>query len=345
MRRIAGRVQQIEPTRAALFATIVALVAALVYFSAREAGIGLRSEAGVAAPQQQAENQAQRNDSELAEPNGGIDQQSEPTGSDQREPTAPPLTLSLSAPTICIVDRAHREVHGSRRDNDDGTSEEVYEFGHWTNVQTIPVSWRVGGGMPPYTLVIDNEPGDAAGAYEGASGGAMVSCALITGETYTSDREGSAERRHRTKPTIDSGLKKISVTVTDNAGVTATATIDVYAILTVNSSEVVLSRGKTYLVFGTLFSVPKGYDMRTSDVAEPEGGPPELFIEVYEDNVDAFVLLNLDTGEEIHRCVPKRGPDGSFCADPSADSQTQSLYTFLEEFSASRGREPPVDRP
>ena len=169
---------------------------------------------------------------------------------------AEPLTLTLSAPTTCDVKRASREVTAIVTGKNEDTGEAQYKFGDWTDVQTVLVRWQASGGAPPYTLVIDGESRDANEEYVGEAGGAFVSCALENGETYFSDRWGPMQRWHRTTPTVDSGLKTIHATVTDSAGATGSASIDVYAVRKVASDGVTLEPGKTYRLHGHLVTVP-----------------------------------------------------------------------------------------
>lgn len=140
-------------------------------------------------------------------------------------------------------------------------------------------------------------------------------------------------------------MKTIEAIVTDGTGATGSALIEVYAVRRIEASGEVLERGKTYLVLGTLFTIPDEYDMRTGDISEPEGGPSELWVSIDQAPTRAFVKLNIETGEELHRCVKMSGPSGPFCAEPSSSPLARSLDALLEEFSISRGRAPAVDRP
>lgn len=326
MGRIVERMRAVVARRGALFTLVTALVVIGLYVGLRESGVGLRSEAVGASPTEQAAALAQQ-------------------GEDDAEPDPDALALTLSTPTTCIVEYASREVHASYRTNDDGEEEEVHDFGDWTSIETVPVAWQVSGGTPPYSLVIDDEPRDPKGEYRGASGSAEVSCALEIGDTYTSDRWGERQRWHSSSPTVDSGLKTIEAVVTDGTGATASSAIGVYAVRRIEASDEVLERGKTYLVFGTLFTIPDEYDMKTEDISEPEGGPSELWVSIDQAPTRAFVQINIETGEELYRCVKMSGPDGSFCAEPSSSPLARSLDAFLEEFSASRGRAPAADLP
>lgn len=156
---IVERVRAAGARRAALFVVIAAAVAVGLYIGLREADVSPRSEAVGASPTAQAAALPQQGDDDTEPASGG-------------EPDADALSLTLSAPTVCIVYYASREVHASYRTNDEGEEEEVHDFGHWTSIETVPVAWQVSGGTPPYSLVIDDEPGDPQGKYRGASGSA-----------------------------------------------------------------------------------------------------------------------------------------------------------------------------
>ena len=159
--------------------------------------------------------------------------------------TASDLTLSLSAPTLCETD------HG---------------FQGWRIAET-PVKWKVVGGTGPFFLEIDGETRDATQMYAGETGTASVTCALQTGEVHYKDHRPTPYRQLKGDYVVDSGLKSIRATVTDAAGKTATTTATTYVILRDPS---VLRRGKTYRVWGRLFTVPITYDLRTSGPVEYE---------------------------------------------------------------------------
>ena len=236
MRRIAHHLRAVEPRQVALFLAVAALVAAIAYFGAREAGVG---------------------GSTAASGEGG---------------TPEPLTLTLTAASqICETEQAI-EYGGARqwKDEDGNWQIERYSDG-WDNVSETPVTWAVSGGTPPYTLMIDGETRDEEQTYVGASGTASVSCALEFGETFIHDNE--QRRNYRTQPEVDSGLKTIHATATDSAGATADASADVYVILAMGSSGDILQSGKTYRVMGTLLTVPEGVDhLIIGGISEGEEG-------------------------------------------------------------------------
>ena len=137
-----------------------------------------------------------------------------------------------------------------------------------------PVTWSVSGGAAPYTLQIDGEGRDAAGAYAGATGTASVSCALRSSGVFFPHPLDEEHRRYRTEPEVDSGLKAIRAVVTDGSGATAEASVEVYVILELGGSGSILERGKTYRVFGLLLTAPESYDVEVGSTSEPQCDDP-----------------------------------------------------------------------
>lgn len=242
--------------RAAMLFAVVVLAAALSAAACTgersEAGVGPRTEAGVEATAEHPVEPAQQNGGEAA--------------------GAEPLTLTLSAPEICETTRA-QGYSGSRQwQNEDGDwVVESYSTG-FDDVSETTVAWSVGGGTPPYTLVIDGETRDAEQTYAGPSGTASVSCAMQIGETFIDDN--GQGRRYRMEPEVDSGLKTIRATVTDGVGATAEASVDVYVILELPGSDSILQRGKTYRVFGRLITAPASHDVQVGSTVEADCPDP-----------------------------------------------------------------------
>ena len=236
MRSLGLRLRAVEPRQVALFLAVAALVAAVAYFGAREAGVG---------------------GSTAASGEGG---------------TPEPLTLTLTAASqICETTPAQGYVRGvSYQDSEGNWVIERHSTG-WDDVSETPVTWAVSGGTPPYTLLIDGETRDAEQTYAGPSGTASISCALSFGETFIDDN--GQGRRYREDPGVDSGLKTIRATVTDSVGATADASVNVYVILELGSSGDVLQSGKTYRVLGTLLTVPESVDhMSIGGFIDTDGG-------------------------------------------------------------------------
>ena len=289
MQRIAQRLRAIKPKQAALLLAVAAL-AATACFGGREAGVG---------------------GSTAASGEGG---------------TPEPLTLSLTvASQICETTPAQEYAGGvSYQDSEGNWVIERHSTG-WDDVSETPVTWAVSGGTPPYTLMIDGETRDEEQTYAGASGTASVSCALRFGETFIYDEDG---RRYRTEPEVDSGLKAIRATVTDSAGATADASVNVHVILKLPGSDSILERGKTYRVFGHLITAPADYDVRVGSVTEPdcsEAPPeepcgPEFWL--YLVGTNAYLSLFMDNGAEGIRRYP--GGDVS-----GADAELESALDAL----------------
>lgn len=335
MRSLMQRLRAVDPKRAALFLAVAALAAVAMYFGGREAGVGRPTEAGTTVAQEQPAEPAPQNSGE--EPNGESD--------------AEPLTLTLKAPTICEVKPADRYLLGIAGPIDEnGENEESYEFGDWFGVANVLVRWQASGGTPPYTLVIDGEPRDAHGEYVGEAGGALVSCALEIGETYFDDRWGELERWHRTEPAVDSGLKAIHATVTDSSGATASASIEVHAVLETGGGLTVLEAGKTYRVEGRLMTVPEGIDITIGDMVENdcEGTDCQNSLEFFaKDGPHRVTIgLGLTTGEEYglrshlywENGTPTRLPED----DPrnAGGVSEHPLHQKFDEFAESFGQPP-----
>ena len=251
MGRIVEQLRAVGARRAALFVVLTMAVAVGFYFGVREAGVGPRTEAGVEATVGHSVEPTQQNSGE--------------------EAATEPLTLTLSAPEIC--ETAQSQAWGTAAvlwDDDKEDWVVKRNLIGWFGVGETPVAWRAAGGAPPYTLVIDGETRDAEQTYEGPSGTASVGCAMQFDETLF-DEDG---RGYRTEPEVDSGLKTIRATVTDAAGATAEASVDVYVILALGTSGDILQGGKTYRVMGTLLTVPEAVDHAIlGGIIEGRGGP------------------------------------------------------------------------
>ena len=330
MRRIVEQLRAVGARRAALLVMITAAVAVGFYFGVREAGVGPRTEAGVETTAEHSVEPAQQGDGEAA-------------GTE-------PLMLTLSAPTICEVERASRQAHATVVGKNEDTGEEQVKFGDWTDVPTVLVRWKASGGAPPYTLVIDGEPRDAAGEHVGQAGGALVSCALQNGETYFSDRWGPMQRWHRTEPVIDSGLKTIRATVTDSVGATGSTSVEVYAVRKVGSSGTTLEAGKTYRVHGHLVTVPLGIDIWLAGLIlnDCEGSNCESDIEFSADEGPhgVAVYIGLRTGtyrSRVHEfnevLLPETDPQNK------GGSIEHALHAKFDQLVESIGQLPRVDRP
>ena len=332
-----NRMRQLRPRDVALFVAVAAIVAVLGVVIGRELGVGQQTGASVAPAQSD---------------------QSAPASPQQSE-DASPITLTLSAPEICETERGEGVAGQEWVYDDQGEIVGTRSVGAgWANVAEIPVFWEVSGGSGPYTLVIDNEPRDGFGPYEGPNGTASVSCAPKPGEVFYKDYD--QERRYRSDPQVDSGPKEIHATVTDAKGTRVSASTTIYTILRIHGSiksdgtRVQLAPGKTYRVLGTLFTIPEGLTIEMGSIWEADGGSG-LAIRIL--GRDAVLYISPYTGEELYRAygstkvtivwpgpVPE-GLDGGIDAvqdGNNLDLDPDALLDHgdLDDFVATRGKLP-----
>ncbi len=317
-----NRMRQLRPRDAVLFVAVAAVVAVLGVVIGRELGIGGQATATleqVSVDSSVAEataatdilDGAQKANPDASETGGGTFRNAgEPPES---QDAASALSLTLSAPDICETD------HG---------------FQGWRIGET-PVTWKVTGGKGPYTLAIDDETRDASGAYMGQTGTASVSCALHTGEVHYEDEQDEPYRYLRGEYMIDSGVKTIRGMVTDAHDNTAEATLEVYVILWNGRHEHVMRGGHTYRVFGTLLTIPSGINMRIGDTETADTGHSAF--QIYVENSDADVWLDLDGFAELSRQVPE-----ILAATNGVDSSTD-LNRLFDELIDSVGNLPTLN--
>ena len=267
------------------------------------------------------------------------------------------LTLTLSAPEICETERGQGFAVQAWVYNDEG--ERVRIGGIWARVAEIPVRWEVTGGTRPYTLVIDNEPRDGFGPYEGASGTASVSCAPNPGKVTYNDYD--QQRWYLADPEIDSGPKTIHATVTDATGATAASSISIYVIRQLGGSGTTISGvwtdhrllpGRTYRYNGILFTIPKGHTIVAGSSWEASSGFGQS---LYVDGTDIVLYINR-RGEELYRALGSKlvfpgpvpaGVDTAIDAvqagpDVDLDPADRLISDYLDDFIASRGKLPVV---
>ena len=269
-------------------------------------------------------------------------EQAQPQPNLEQEQSAEPLTLSLSAPEVCETKAARRYGSSQLRTNEDGVRVRQSVTIGWNAEVELPVGWQVGGGTPPYTLVIDGETRDVRGAYSGASGRAILGCgASGSNGSFFEERHSvtGIQRFYRTDPQIDSGLQSITAVVTDANGDTAEATVGVYVILDLGTGTTgdILKRGETYRVIGALMTAPGNYEVRVGGIAErecaesdPDPRCGDNLIDFGLVGADAWIALYEDDGQ-LHSRRPEAdgsgGPAGAAGDDLTAavDSLVESL--------------------
>lgn len=347
MKRIVERIRAVPPGQAALMLAVAALMTALVYFGGREAGVAERSEAGAAVAQDQPVETTQQDDGEGTDGEGG----------------AEPLALTLSAPEIC---EASHPKSFAAQDLEWDAEEEVWRdvffyWWSWVSSGTMEVGWAVNGGDAPYTVMIAGE------TYSGASGTAEVSCALEHGPILDHPQREVQGRLHGDrgewgrihsfddKPVVDSGIKTVMATVTDGSGATVEAAVDVYALLTPRSDDV-LRAGETYRIQegdDWLVTIPDGVEaeccgyVQTACVSVGSDGVRDESV-VCENGIR--IVINgpgyravLTLGEES---ISERGRTTRL-HDPTAPDAAEVLLharRALDDLVASVGQPPRWDR-
>lgn len=334
-----ARLMRIGVRQAGAFLLIAAIVAVSVVVIGRELGVG--REAAAVREVASGEPAAQPVDSQPPEsdPAAGP-QESEPEQSIRK------LELALDAAPYCETGGGVGFSGSVLEYDDDGNpvGRTNVDLGYGRIAET-DVRWTVTGGTAPYRLMIDNEPRDGRGSYEGASGVASVSCAPKPGEVLYDDYE--EKRRYREDPMIDSGPKTIRAVVTDAAGATATASIGIYVILQAQDSDTPLTAGETYRLNGTLFTIPEGVEARIGGYSESHGGETIFNIVFHVDGHKGIVNFGVNSGTEIgnRRIGRLSSRTAAVSGQGSDDDPEAALDSLFDELVESVGQPPAVSAP
>ena len=245
------------------------------------------------------------------------------------------LMLTLSAPPTCETLPAAEALRGEYDEN----GELVARAFGWVNPGDLSVGWSVSGGTAPYRLTIDGQTRDGwhGKPFAAPSGTAVVSCGRTLDEAVFVDEddfggvllidgEPRVWRHHLKKPDVDSGPKTVRATVTDAAGATAEASVDVYVILELGSTGDLLEGGKTYRLDGNLITVPEGIDLEV-------GGLSGASLSLHVVGTRSRIALNQYYFGEVNRWVvdaPHHSPSG----------EKIDLHAKFDELIASIGRLP-----
>lgn len=338
MRRTIERLECVGWRRATLLLAVVALVAAAVQISAREAGLNLRGEAEVVAQQGQ------------AAPAFGCDEDADECheADEAVNEVAGPLHLVLIAPEIC--DAHHPSGGKTTRLVWDETAQAwnrviKERWWTWSSMGTMEVLWAASGGDGDYTIALEQE------TYSGANGIAEVSCALEHGPIIQHPRRGRILAFEH-KPVVDAGIKTVRATVTDGSGTMAEASVDVYAVLNPHSEDV-LRGGATYRLWSWLLTVPDGVEALHGSTSTPAcervGADGSVNTSVScEESFDvglegpgysAWLALGMKSGKEIN---PARNRWVSL-DDPRASGAAEvrrQAHLALDQLAASVGQPP-----
>ena len=250
------------------------------------------------------------------------------------------LTLTLSAPPTCETLPAAEALRGEYDEN----GELVARAFGWVNPGDLRVGWSVSGGTAPYRLTIDGQTRDGwhGKPFAAPSGTAVVSCGRTLDEAVFVDEddfggvllidgEPRVWRHHLKMPDVDSGPKTVRATVTDAAGATAKASVEVYVILELGSTGDRLEGGKTYRLDGGWLTVPTGISL---EIGASVLGLAESY-DLLVVGAKAGIALDVLDHREISRWLPE---------DPyySETGEEIDLGAKLDELVASAGRLPTI---
>ena len=249
---------------------------------------------------------------------------------------AEPLSLTLTAPTICETSPAQGYSGLSKEEDGKGGYKYVWEPTVWYDVSEVAVAWEVTGGIAPFTLVIDGESEDINGTYQGSSGTASVSCA----QSHIGSFTRLEARGYNEEPEVDSGWKTVTATVTDATGQTTAASLFLYVILETTGTGTILEGGKTYSIHGKFLTIPSGINFEIGAAESGVGGTESYDLLIPGGPV--VIALEWDTHREVARFVQL--PEGDY----DSITSEQALSTLLDELVASAGKLPaglPGDTP
>ncbi len=275
----------------------------------------------------------------------------------------PPFFTELSAPPICDVEAPDRWYGPVYSTDANGNTVIEDKVDNWYDPGEVAVRWTITGGTAPYTITIDGETRDGDGTYAGQTGTAAVSCALERGEPRYweySPVQGYA-RTYVNEPTVDSGYKLITASVTDADGLTAEAAVEVYAVFNFNAyyRGMPLRAGSTYRLHGYLVTIPPDLDMEYGSGQQAECAvnatrcTDTMTLLARQDGWIGKFWIGLDDGTEIGNREYWRtlttGDSGQVYTqseDTDDSLSTHNLDAKFDELAASLGKlpEPPAMR-
>ena len=257
------------------------------------------------------------------------------------------LTLSLSGTRqICETPGAQRYGVSRQQLKNGRLVRQSVTLGWFFRAEVhVPIEWRVSGGTPPYTIVIDNETRDIDGDYVGPSGTAKVTCGDTSGGTTFEDDKGFDEvlRFHRVDPQPDSGWKTVRGSVTDANGASVDVTTRFYVIrVDPDYYPAILKRGETYRIFGHLFTIPLDFDMQVGARASGSEVSYQRFL-IAGSKPAIAITFAMDDWTAVERDVPEQQGDAVFGSDGST-LQEYEIHAALGAFARSVDQYPDFNK-
>ena len=178
-----------------------------------------------------------------------------------------PPVLTISLPPICVTGQSPPGYGTNISRNDDG--EEVQEiFGPFyslSDLETVPMTWTIAGGAPPFEVSVQGQSLLTDGI---ESGSTAVYCAQILSDLEPLDPNWPNDLANPS--TINPGPWTISATVTDANGLSSSATAESYIVLDCSKycDFDTYPQGYTYLIQGHLVTVPAGLRIDATEIGQ-----------------------------------------------------------------------------
>ena len=189
-----------------------------------------------------------------------------------------PPVLTISLPPICVTGESRQGWGSIVSYNDDGEAE-AEDFGPFyalNELETVPMTWTITGGMPPFEVSVQGQSLLTDGI---ESGSTAVYCAQDLSDLEPLDPNWPDELAN--PPTINPGPWAISATVTDANGLSSSATAESYIVLDCSKycSFDTYPQGYTYLIQDHLITIPAGLRIDATALAlsssDCEGDGPD----------------------------------------------------------------------
>ena len=189
-----------------------------------------------------------------------------------------PPVLTISLPPICVTGQSPPGYGVRAFRNDDG--EQAYEtygpFYRLTELETVPMTWTIAGGTPPFEVSVQGQSLLTDGI---ESGSTAVYCAQVLSDLEPLDPNWPNNLANPS--TIHPGPWAVNTTVTDANGLSSSAMAESYIVLDCSKycDFDTYPPGYTYLIQDHLITIPVGLRIDATALAlsssDCEGDGPD----------------------------------------------------------------------
>ena len=209
-----------------------------------------------------------------------------------------PLTITLKGPAVCETDAEHE-----------------------ANVDTIPISWTVSGGTPPYEVLINGT------LHSSTTGVADLPCGRRA--------NGYGSRAF----SVASGITTVQATVADADGRSASALHDLYSVRVLprkSISQPYLGGGETYRIHGLLMTLPGALVLElnrylSADCAAPDPTCNDRFLLTSAATYGGYIWLYRWSGLEHSRFLNGAGGRRPLLVRPSDDIDIPGWHRWVDD--------------